>query len=290
MNLNIWLGCVLVVACSALASAQASPNPWGAVKTPANGSPLSIGDYSAGCLQGARALPLRGVGYQVMHPSRSRYFGHPQLIDFVKTLGRAVHAEGLGVMLLGDMSQPRGGRALGGHASHQSGLDIDIWFWHPKRAEQTALSRADTEALKARSVLDAKNDGVQADWKSWVEHVLRLTVADARVERVFVHPVIKRELCALPSDDRSWLRKLRPWYGHDDHFHVRLGCPKDSPDCKPQAPVGAGDGCDALDFWFSEAARAARDKAQKSYQSKVSTARKWPAQCDAVLAAPDNAP
>ena len=102
-----------------------------------------------------------------MHPSRSRYFGHPALIAFVETLGRAVQREKLGVMLLGDMSQPRGGRALGGHASHQSGLDIDIWFWHPKRAERSPLSNAETESLKAKTVVDAKNGVIQAEWKDW---------------------------------------------------------------------------------------------------------------------------
>jgi penicillin-insensitive murein endopeptidase len=283
MRCKAWLACVLVLGSSAFALADATTNPWSAFKTASQGEPRSIGDYSAGCVQGAHALPLRGKGYQVMHPSRMRYFGHPQLIAFVQTLGRAVQREKLGVMLLGDLSQPRGGRASGGHASHQSGLDIDIWFWHPKRAERTPLSTEETESLKARTVVDAKNGVIEAEWKSWVTHVLRLTVADARVERIFVHPIIKRELCALPAEDRAWLHKLRPWHGHDDHFHVRLACPKDSPECTPQEAVGPGDGCDELDFWFSKEKRAEREQAQKAYQSKVITSRKWPTECDALL-------
>jgi penicillin-insensitive murein endopeptidase len=288
MKLTVWLPCFMLLAMSVPALADAAPNPWGEIKTPSGGPARAVGDYSAGCLKGAKALPLQGEGFQVMHPSRLRYFGHPQLVDFVRMLGRAVHAGGLGMILLGDLSQPRGGRATGGHASHQSGLDVDIWFWHPKQAERRRLSPTETESLSARTIVDGKNSSIKAAWKSWAAEVLRLTANDARVERVFVHPIIKRELCALPGDDRAWLRKLRPWHGHDDHFHVRLACPKDSPNCTPQEAIGPGDGCDELDFWFSEAARSDREKARKTYEDKVITSRKWPAQCDALLE-PDKA-
>jgi penicillin-insensitive murein endopeptidase len=269
-----------------LAAAQ-PPNPWGAFTSASPGEPHSIGDYSGGCLAGARALPLTGEGFQVMHPSRKRYFGHPSLLAFVTELGRAVTAHHMGVLLIGDLSQPRGGRALGGHASHQSGLDIDVWYWHPKRAEGTPLPDAQRESLKARSVLDAKSEGIAATWKAKVAAVLELAASDARVERIFVHPWIKRELCSQPSAGRAWLSKVRPWYGHDDHFHVRLACPADSPACVAQAKVPQGDGCDELDYWLSPEAQAEREKGQKQYQAKVVGKPRWPAECDAVLAAPE---
>lgn len=269
-----------------LALAERPPNPWGMVTRATAGEPRAIGDYSGGCLAGARALPLDGEGFQVMHPSRHRHFGHPALVDFVRELGRGVAAKQLGVLLIGDLSQPRGGRALGGHASHQSGLDVDIWYWHPERAERAPLSTGERESLKSRSVLDAKSQGVKAAWQQKVAGALQLTANDARVERVFVHPLIKRELCQRPAAERAWLRKIRPWYGHDDHFHVRLGCPADSGGCLPQAPVPAGDGCDELDYWLSDEAQAERDQGRKQYQAKVVGPRKWPAECDAVLAAP----
>jgi len=270
-----------------LALAERPPNPWGQVKVATAGEARAIGDYSGGCLAGARALPLDGEGFQVMHPSRHRYFGHPTLVEFVRELGHEIAAKKLGPLLIGDMSQPRGGRALGGHASHQSGLDVDIWFWHPKRAEHAPLSARERESLKARSVVDAKSQGIQAAWKQKVAGALELTASDPRVERVFVNPLIKRELCQRPAAERAWLRKIRPWYGHDDHFHVRLACPADSASCVAQAPVPAGDGCDELDYWLSDQAQAERDKGQKQYQAKVVGPRKWPAECDAVLAAPD---
>lgn len=279
---------VVLSACVPLGLALAEPsrNPWGDVRSPTPGVSIAIGDYSGGCVAGAHALPLEGDGYQVMHPSRVRYFGHEALVDFVRDLGKAVARRRLGVLLVGDLSQPRGGRAFGGHASHQSGLDVDIWFWHPKSAEHAPLSAAERETLAARTILDARRGAVQQAWKTKVTGALELAAADARVERVFVHPWIKRELCAVPSPP-TWLRKIRPWYGHDDHFHVRLACPDGSPGCQAQNPVPAGDGCGELDYWLSEEARAEREKGRKQYLAKVVGKPAWPPACDEILAAPE---
>jgi penicillin-insensitive murein endopeptidase len=283
-------GLMVGVLGAGLAAAERAPNPWGLVRSATAGEPRAIGDYSGGCVAGARELPLDGEGYQVMHPSRRRHFGHPTLIDFVRELGRGLAAKQLGVLLIGDLSQPRGGRALGGHASHQSGLDVDIWYWHPKGADRAPLSLGQRESLKSRSVLDGKAQGIQSAWKRKVEGALQLTASDPRVARVFVHPLIKRELCERPEAERAWLRKIRPWYGHDDHFHVRLECPPGGAECLAQDPIPQGDGCDELDYWLSDEARAEREQGRKQYQAKVIGARKWPEACDAVLAAPEGAP
>jgi penicillin-insensitive murein endopeptidase len=280
----------LMIAVAALAVvagvASAKPkkaNPWGKITTPAPGPPRAIGDYSGGCVQGAAALPLDGPGFQVMHPSRKRFYGHPSLIDFIQKLSAKVAEGGHGVLLIGDLAQPRGGRASGGHASHQSGLDVDIWFWHPPRATQGPLSTSDREQLKSRSVLDGKTGGIRKRWKEPVAAMLELAARDERVERIFVHPKIKRELCEVAGEDRAWLRAIRPWYGHDDHFHVRLACPADSPDCKPQHAVAEGDGCDQLSWWFDAEAQAERKKERSRYIKKVISGPRWPEQCDALL-------
>lgn len=284
----------LVIALCALASFAAAekaekPSPWGKVKTPSSGEPQAIGDYSRGCLQGAQPLPMTGEGFEVMHPSRVRYFGHPDLLDFITRLGHGAHAAQLADVLVGDLSQPRGGRATGGHASHQSGLDVDLWFWNPGDASAAPLDDKQREQLKARSVIDGKRGTVQHSLAKRVSTLLQLTAADPRVERVFVHPIIKRELCTTVAKDadRAWLGKLRPWFGHDDHFHVRLACPKDSPDCEPQARVGAGDGCgEELAWWFSPEATADREEGHKRYQSKVASKPAIPARCRELIAQP----
>ena len=102
-----WLLSVVIVAQASLALAWGK-NPWPALKNPSDGEPQAIGEYSAGCLAGAQALSLDGAGYQVMHPSRLRYYGHPDLLAFIRTLGAGMQAQGM-VLLLGDLSHdPRG--------------------------------------------------------------------------------------------------------------------------------------------------------------------------------------
>jgi penicillin-insensitive murein endopeptidase len=280
----LLMGVALLFGAGVALADNARDNPWQRVKTPATGTPRAIGDYSAGCVQGAQALPLSGDGFEVMHPSRLRYFGHPQLVDFIETLGRNVRTQGLEVLLVGDLSQPRGGRAPGGHASHQTGLDVDLWYWHPKPLATGPDFGEQRERLHARSVLDPKTSSIQAEWSAHVAKLLELAASDQRVERIFVHPIIKRELCKHAAKEHDWLGKIRPWYGHDDHFHVRLACPADSPDCMAQAAVKAGDGCEEVPWWFSPEAQAGRDEGQKRYQSKVAHVPTLPAQCKGVLA------
>src|SRR5439155_12257474 len=95
---------------------------WSTVATPAPGPTQSIGFYSAGCLQGAEALPLDGSGYEAIRISRNRYWGQPVMLDFVKRFSEQVRAAGQAALYIGDIGQPRGGRAPPGRASHQVGL------------------------------------------------------------------------------------------------------------------------------------------------------------------------
>ncbi|MDB4976037.1 MAG: penicillin-insensitive murein endopeptidase [Myxococcaceae bacterium] len=270
------------------ARGEATGNPWPRFSEPAPGPAHAIGDYSAGCLQGAQPLALDGVGYQVMRPSRKRYYGHPALIDLVQKLGRRVHQQKLGVLLIGDLSQARGGRAASGHASHQTGLDVDVWFSFPARARRAPLPLKAREELPMESILDKHGRAIRPAWKKHVEKLLKLTVQDERVERVFVNPVIKRELCTDPGE-HAWLRKVRPWYGHEDHFHIRLGCVAGDADCQAQVPLPQGDGCDKLTFWFTKKTKPQRKQQKHDYQEKVDRGRGWPARCEELLA-PDPMP
>ncbi len=283
--LRAWPAFFVVLLSAGVAFGLPTDNPWPSFKSPFVGKPRAIGDYSAGCIQGAQPLALDGPGYQVMRPSRLRYFGHPELLGFIQNLGKRAVKNKLGVVLVGDLSQPRGGRAAGGHSSHQSGLDVDVWFWHPKSARKGPLAMEARETLPARSVLQ-KAKQIQPAWKHYVTEILRLASDDARVDRIFVNPVIKRELCEGEDPaQRAWLRKIRPWHGHDDHFHARLRCPADSKDCKPQAPLPDGDGCDQLAWWFDEKAQADRKKARAEYRQNIVQGKGWPAQCEALLSA-----
>jgi penicillin-insensitive murein DD-endopeptidase len=278
-----------VLATAALVHGANVDNPWPAFATPASGPARAIGGYNAGCLQGAEALPLDGVGFQVMKPSRRRYYGHPALIGFVRQLARRMHNQQLGALLVGDLSQVRGGRAASGHASHQTGLDVDLWY----TGTDKKLARTQRESLEMENVVDAKQQRILPRWSKRVARVLRLAVADERVDRVFVNPVIKKDLCERP--DRSWLRKVRPWYGHADHFHARLACAASDADCEAQAPLPDGDGCDKLSTWLAPKRKARSPVARKGvraasppkalvdYRRSIAEGNGWPEQCNALL-------
>ena len=225
---------------------------FGRATEPATMAARSIGFYSHGCLAGAKALPVNGETWQVMRVSRDRYWGHPNLIRFIEKLSaKAPEEANWPGILVGDMSQPRGGPMITGHASHQVGLDADIWLTPmPERS----LSRREREEISATNVVRA--DGLDIDRSVWTSGhlaIIRAAARDAAVERIFVNAAIKKALCREATGDRSWLHKVRPYYGHNYHFHVRIGCPDGGDACKEQDPAPAGDGCDAsLNWWFRD--------------------------------------
>lgn len=279
---------VALIGATGVSPAVAAPgskedSAWSRVTSPAQGPARAIGGYSAGCVQGAVALPLDGPGFQVVRPSRHRHFGHPLLVDFVRRLGEQAAAAGLGVLLVGDLGQPRGGPAPSGHSSHQTGLDADIWFWAPARASRRVLPVAARERLSPRAVVSLARKARTRHWSSRIARVLELAATDARVARIFVNPVIKRELCEAAGGDRAWLRKLRPWWGHDAHFHVRLACPEDSAECEPQAALPAGDGCDEIEWWLDEQRQAERREERKRYRKNVRSMPALPPLCSRLL-------
>jgi penicillin-insensitive murein endopeptidase len=248
---RLWLIVLLVWSMVPYVSLAQS---WHDVADPALGLPRAIGTYTAGCVQGAVALPPEGAGFQTMRRYRRRFFGHPTLIRYVQELAHAATKQGLGVLSIGDLGQARGGPAPSGHASHQSGLDVDVWFWLLRNGH--TLSAPERETIEAPSLVTA--DGRALDTSQWLpQHaqLLRLAAGFDAVERIFVNPVIKKSLCQQ-SPGASWLRKLRPWWGHNDHFHVRLRCPIGDTECQAQEPLPPGDGCGAdLAWWFTEEAR-----------------------------------
>src|SRR5215211_7317842 len=110
-----------------------------------------LGFYAKGCIAGAEGLPINGDSWQVMRLSRNRYWGYPGLVALVKRLAAKAHKEaGWPGILVGDMSQPRGGPMLTGHASHQVGLDADIWLTPMPNRELTQQER---ESMIAVSML-----------------------------------------------------------------------------------------------------------------------------------------
>jgi penicillin-insensitive murein endopeptidase len=249
-----------------------------------------VGFYSKGCLAGAEALPINGPTWQVMRLSRNRNWGHPDLIRFLKRLSAKGAKLGWPGLLVGDMSQPRGGPMITGHASHQVGLDADIWLTPMPKRELTREEREEISATMA--VAPSRLDVDPAVWTPAHGALIRAAAEDPKVQRVFVNPAIKKALCREAGGEGEWLTKVRPYWGHDYHFHVRLVCPSGSPDCKPQDPVPAEEGCGKdLDWWFRDAVIHPKpepppDPTKPRKPRPQTTMKDLPPACRAVLAAP----
>jgi penicillin-insensitive murein DD-endopeptidase len=219
--------------------------------TPFPGPPRSIGGYFDGCLAGGVPLPITGPTWQVMRPSRNRNWGNPQLVRFIERFAENAKKIGWNGLLVGDMSQPRGGPMLSNHKSHQVGLDVDIWF---APMPDHVQSRAEREFGSATDVVAP--DMLDVDLEVWTHkhtELIRTAAQDPAVTRILVNAAIKKALCREAGADRTWLFKVRPWYGHAEHFHIQIACPAGSVECKPQPPSLPSDGCGhELDFWFKD--------------------------------------
>ena len=259
---------------------------FGRKPTPAPLEARSIGFYTHGCLAGAVALPVNGASWQVMRLSRNRNWGHPELIAFLERLATQVpKVSSWPGILVGDMSQPRGGPMLTGHTSHQIGIDADIWL---TPMPKTPLSREQREEMSAVDML--AEDKKSVDPKIWtLSHtaVIKAAASDPKVERIFVNAAIKKALCHDAGNDRKWLRKVRPWWGHNYHFHVRMGCPAGSPECKEQDPTTEAEGCGKdLDYWFQESILNPPPPKEPAKPRPPLTMADLPAGCRQVLVAP----
>jgi penicillin-insensitive murein endopeptidase len=239
-------------------------------RTPAPGPAQVFGRTTSGCIAGAAELPTRGQGFVRRRPWRPTGFGHPDLVAYVERLGEAVKRAGLGTLQVGDMSLPRGGLFMRDHVSHQTGLDVDI-------AYKTLMAPGELHPVGAAgpafiSARDARH----------IEALLRLAAADPRVDRIFVGARIKQLLCGTAVSDRAFLDVLRPWLGHEKHFHVRLKCPADSPDCRPNEPVTTiADSCEAVSHWW-RTNKVPLAYARWRTAERTSYARELPLTCQAL--------
>jgi penicillin-insensitive murein DD-endopeptidase len=230
----------------------AAKRQFGSQKEGAPMAARAIGNYARGCLAGGTAISVDGPAWQVMRLSRNRNWGHPDLIRYLESFAKKVPQEvGWNGILVGDISQPRGGPMITGHASHQVGLDADIWLTPmPNRR----LSGSERENMSAVNM--ARSDWMDVDTKVWTPNhtkIVKLAAQDSRVHRIFVNPAIKKALCREAGEDRAWLRTVRPMWGHNYHFHIRMGCPAGSATCSEQDDPPPGDGCGKeLSDWLTQ--------------------------------------
>lgn len=243
-------------------------------RLPTNAKTLSHGEYSLGCLDGAVTFRGDEKGLFIAHKNRGRYWGHPQLIKLLTDAGNAFYKNNQNI-ILGDLSQSRGGPMLTGHNSHQNGLDVDIWFQIPKTSDFLSFQTLETNEMKSIPMLE--EDQIK---------LIKYFAANDLVERIFINPSFKKKLCEDTTSLKLTFneqRKMRAWWGHDDHIHVRIKCPSDSPNCISQKAIPDGDGCgEDLNWWFSKEAMLADkettfEEMKGIYFDKVN---KLPSYCD----------
>lgn len=227
-----------------------TPGQASGPRTPVPGPARVIGAGDSGCIAGAVRLPDTAPGMQTIRIGRSTFWGHPDVISSLQNLAMRARAAGLPDLFMNDISDPRGGPMVGIHASHQRGLDADIWL--DVAGPHPVLALEAREQLEPPSLV--RPDGKDIEPRLWrPEHVtlLRLAATQPGVDRVLVNAAIKRQLCLSTTGDRGWLQRVRPWFGHASHMHLHYACPAGQRECVDQPPVPPGDGCDGtLQWWF----------------------------------------
>jgi penicillin-insensitive murein DD-endopeptidase len=271
---------------------------FGAKDQPSPQDSMPIGSYARGCAAGLVELPETGPTWQAMRLSRNRNWGQPVMIQYLADLSAKAAEIGFGQGLyIGDISQPRGGPMTSGHASHQIGLDADIWMLPPRSLRLTEAEREDISSIPVRS---ADQRSVTENWTKVHQRLLQEAALDPRVDRIFVAAAVKIEMCkTAKASDKKWLQKIRPVAGHDTHFHVRLKCPKGARLCETQTPTVAelsknGNGCDDTLMWWvtdyldppkpTKKKKPVEDDAPRKKTPREFTMADLPAQCEAVLA------
>lgn len=248
-------GFVLVTSHTSYAQKVPAKKLFGKVKDGSKQKANSYGSYVKGCLAGGKMLPANGPAWQAMRLHRNRNWAHPKMVNLVMKLATdSQKIDGWPGILVGDLAQPRGGPMLTGHASHQIGLDADIWL-RPMPKKRFTKKQQYGANISAISMIKRDKDRKwvinKKHWKPGHVKLIKRAATSSGVARIFIHPAIKKELCTAAGDDKSWLGKVRPWWGHHYHFHIRMDCPRGSVGCKNQPAPPSDDGCGKqLDYWM----------------------------------------
>ena len=167
----------------------------------------AVGLPYAGRLERGVQLPAEGGAYFTWDPIRKtspnrgwRRWGTDRLIRTTLRVARRYMRENPRAprLTIGDLSRPRGGDfgpqyGFIGHASHQNGLDVDIYYPRRDRRERPPKQPSQVDVRLSQKLVD-------------------LFVA-AGAAKVFVGPSL---------DLRGPQRVVAPLVNHDNHIHVRL--------------------------------------------------------------------
>lgn len=194
-----------------------------------------IGSTNEGTLTDAVALPEAGEGFVHMYREHERYWGTPQLIKLIEATALDMESKypGRDRLQIEDLSVKNGGDVTR-HASHENGLDVDIGYYKADGVEHDPTLKnqkfADPMVLKGKVI---PNFDVERNWE-----LMKTLHRHGDVHKIFVDGLLKKALCGHAkkmgeyTENRLVLRSLRHQVNHQDHFHVRLHCPKEAKKCK----------------------------------------------------------
>jgi len=179
--------------------------------------------------------------------SHERVYGHPAL---VLMLGRSAKdvakAAPHSVLLVGDLSAKLGG-PLSGHRSHQSCRDADVAFYvtdlHGKPVPSTdyVAFDGDGKSKDGRPLLfdDERNWLLVESWardrRAGLSHIF---VSWPLRDRLLKFARSRPRFAPYVLQATALLKQPEKGEAHDDHFHVRITCPKEEEEiCRAESKL-----------------------------------------------------
>lgn len=166
------------------------------------------------------------TGFRILYPQNGAYYATSELTYVLAQMGWFTKKNVAPYVLgIGDISRKNGGQ-LGGHKSHQQGLDVDVSYFIRNQYNPRVLQDI------------VQNAKPNKDWmieKQW--ELFKFTVGLNYVDRILVDSTLKNALCKLAKEKSELnntsksvniafqtLRRLRVVSNHQDHFHLRVRC------------------------------------------------------------------
>ena len=205
---------------------------------------LSVGYPNDGSQ--VRAKRLKPSKYVKLKPgSEGKSYGHPALVLMLERSAKELQRAATGsVLVVGDLSDANGG-PLSGHRSHQSGRDADVAFYVlDENGKQIVLDHYVKFDAHGKA-LDGSGY-VFDDWRNWL--LVESWVRDRRagLSHIFISRPLRQRLISYASKQPAFrqyvpevsalLKQPEEGEPHDDHFHVRVSCPKEQSEiCREQS-------------------------------------------------------
>lgn len=222
-----------------LAPFEAASKPARELPPKFQGSPyslmsLSVGHPNDGWQVRAKRLK-KADSLRILDKSKKLTYGHPALVLMLKRSAKQLAKQFPGSkMVVADLSDKDGG-PLAGHRSHQSGRDADILFYaRDKKGRKVVPDKFVSYDANGKA-----KDGsglIFDDERNWL--LVQLWAKDDRagLSHIFVSRSLRKRLLAFASKSKIYskyigdvntvLKQPEDSTAHDDHFHIRISCPK----------------------------------------------------------------